>query len=147
MKKIVIIAALVCGAWQQADAQYVSKVWVPDQKARDAGRRGRHGRPVQRSGRRPPPKAVSRLDGAQLRLRGAGHRGIHAAGDLRHARHVAQRRLHAQVETQAAHRRIGSPGARPAARLLRLTVRAGPPPRPPARLFGPPARFLPIYAL
>ena len=32
MKKIVIIAALVCGAWQQADAQYVSKVWVPDQK-------------------------------------------------------------------------------------------------------------------
>ena len=31
MKKIVIIAALVCGAWQQADAQYVSKVWVPDQ--------------------------------------------------------------------------------------------------------------------
>ena len=27
-----IIAALVCGAWQQADAQYVSKVWVPDQK-------------------------------------------------------------------------------------------------------------------
>ena len=32
MKKIVIIAALVCGAWQQADAQYVSKVWVPDQQ-------------------------------------------------------------------------------------------------------------------
>ena len=32
MKKIVIIAALVCGAWQQADAQYVSKVWVSDQK-------------------------------------------------------------------------------------------------------------------
>lgn len=31
-EKIVIIAALVCGAWQQADAQYVSKVWVPDQK-------------------------------------------------------------------------------------------------------------------
>ena len=26
MKKIVIIVALVCGAWQQADAQYVSKV-------------------------------------------------------------------------------------------------------------------------
>ena len=24
--------ALVCGAWQQADAQYVSKVWVSDQK-------------------------------------------------------------------------------------------------------------------
>ena len=32
MKKIVIIVALVCGAWQQADAQYVSKVWVSDQK-------------------------------------------------------------------------------------------------------------------
>lgn len=32
MKKIVIIAALICGAWQQADAQYVSKVWVSDQK-------------------------------------------------------------------------------------------------------------------
>lgn len=25
MKKIVIIVALVCGAWQQADAQYVSE--------------------------------------------------------------------------------------------------------------------------
>ena len=32
MKKIVIIVALVCGAWQQVDAQYVSKVWVSDQK-------------------------------------------------------------------------------------------------------------------
>lgn len=31
-EKIVIIVALVCGAWQQADAQYVSKVWVSDQK-------------------------------------------------------------------------------------------------------------------
>ena len=48
------------------------------------------------------PRAVARLDDAQLRLRGAGHCRIHAAGDQRPARHVAQRRLLAQIKGSSA---------------------------------------------
>ena len=92
---------------------------------KDAGRRGAHGRPLQRGGRQPAARSLSRMDEAQPRLRGAGHRGILAAGDLRHAGHDAQRRLYAQIETQTAHRRIGHRRAGGAAALLRIAGPAG----------------------
>lgn len=86
-----------------------------------AGRRRGHGRPLQRPGRHAAPRTAPGLDGAQLRLRGAGHCRLFSAGDLCHARHVAQRGLYAQVETQAAHRRVRGCGPRAAARLFLLT--------------------------